>query len=266
MNVTHDESEPMMNDDPETTTRITLAEPVSSTDGPFGELGDIVVDPQTRTVTHLIVEPHHRHHQARLVPMSLVDVGSDQLTVRLDDQQLRSLQRVAGSDYVEIHEPIELGDEWDVGVEHMVALPYAIDESGAMAMGSLGLGMGGMGMGADGTMAGADHVTIEYDRIPRGDCEIRHESDVMSSDDHLVGLVAGMSIDGDHVEGVITQTGFIGFRHRVVVPIAAVAGVRSDHITCRWIGQHFVDSHLSTKPPTRTRRRSPRSNIASPAR
>lgn len=43
-----------------------------ATDGPGGEIADVVVDPVTWHVTHLVLQPHHRHDQARLVPMDAV--------------------------------------------------------------------------------------------------------------------------------------------------------------------------------------------------
>jgi len=196
--------------------KITLGQPVHTSDGPFGELADIVVHPATNTVSHIVVEPHHRHYQARLVPMSLIEVGDDQLTVQLDETQLRSLQCVAESDFVPIDQPIDLGDNWDVGIEHIV-IPY----------GSYGFDMMGVGSGP----VWPDHTTVSYDRIPKGDCEIRHESAVMSSDDHHVGMVAAMVIDGDHIEGVYIEAGLPGFRHLVAVPIMAVGKVRNDEIT-----------------------------------
>lgn len=69
--------------------------PGHSIDGFFGELGDLVVDPFTDAVTHLIVEPHRRHRQARLVPIDVVEMGEQEITVQLDEQHLRSLRGVA---------------------------------------------------------------------------------------------------------------------------------------------------------------------------
>jgi hypothetical protein len=77
----------------------------------------------------------------------------------------------------------------------------------------------------------SNHTTVSYDRIPKGDREIRHESTVMSSDDHHVGMVAAMVIDGDHIEGVYIEAGLPGFRHLGAVPIMAVGKVRNDEIT-----------------------------------
>lgn len=192
--------------------KIRLNQPVSSTDGPFGELADVVVDPITNTVTHLVVEPHHRHYQARLVPLSLVEFGEEAITVNLDEQHLRSLQRVAESDFVPVSQAIDLGSEWDVGVEHIMAWsysPYQYD-LGAPSL--------------------SDYTTIDYDRIPKGECEIRRQSDVTSSDGHVLGIVDSLIVDGDHIDGVLVQTGVIGFRHRVALPISIVEWVRNDEI------------------------------------
>ena len=41
--------------------RLELGSPVNCTDGPFGELADVVVDPTKRRVTHLVVDPDGDH-------------------------------------------------------------------------------------------------------------------------------------------------------------------------------------------------------------
>lgn len=208
--VTRPAGEPVIRDDEDM--KIRLNQPVSSTDGPFGELGDIVVDPTTMTVTHLVVEPHHRHYQARLVPMTLVDFVDDEVRVRLDEQHLRALQGVAATDFVHIYQPIDLGPEWDVGVENIKAWSYS----------PFPYDYGGPGL--------TDYAGVDFDRVPKGECEIRRLSDVTSSDDHIVGTVDSLIVDGDHVDGVLVQTGMIGLRHRVALPMSTVQQVRNDEI------------------------------------
>ena len=177
----------------------------------------MVVDPTTRHITHIVVEPHHRHHQARLVPIELIDLSGAVAEIRLDTQHLRALQSVADSDFVRLGDEIDLGDDWDVGIEHVLAMPYA----GGPA------GVGGWDAGYSPTNA----ATIEFDRIPKGDCEIRRESRVVSADGHDLGLVDGFLADESHIEGAIVQTGLPGFRHLVVIPIASVARVSNDRVT-----------------------------------
>lgn len=56
------------------TTPFTLGADVSCTDGICGKLSRLVIDPDTRTVTHLVVDD--RQLQGLLVPLNLVDVDA----------------------------------------------------------------------------------------------------------------------------------------------------------------------------------------------
>src|SRR3954471_18509427 len=57
--------------------RLDLGGSVLCTDATFGTLSDVVVDPRTRSVTHLIVEPHGGDGVSRLIPFALADPDSD---------------------------------------------------------------------------------------------------------------------------------------------------------------------------------------------
>src|SRR6266566_7406165 len=49
------------------------------TDGACGEVSRIIVNPVTREVTHLAVDPKHRRGPGRLVPADLVDATTGQI-------------------------------------------------------------------------------------------------------------------------------------------------------------------------------------------
>lgn len=51
--------------------RLDLGNPVRCGNAPFGELADVVIDPTTRCVTHLVVQPHKRPDKTRIVPVDL---------------------------------------------------------------------------------------------------------------------------------------------------------------------------------------------------
>ena len=53
--------------------RLELGRPVRCSDGPFGELVDIVIDPTKKRVTHLVVRAHGLDGVSRLVPVELAD-------------------------------------------------------------------------------------------------------------------------------------------------------------------------------------------------
>ena len=42
----------------------------------------MIVDPATRTVTHLVIEPKHRREHGRLVPLDLVDTTTGDIRLR----------------------------------------------------------------------------------------------------------------------------------------------------------------------------------------
>jgi sporulation protein YlmC with PRC-barrel domain len=62
-------------------------------DGGSGEVLAVVLDPATRTVTHIAVEPKGRRGLARLVPLGLVDVDatSGQVTLRCTEAEFENL-------------------------------------------------------------------------------------------------------------------------------------------------------------------------------
>ena len=51
--------------------RLEIGNRVRCTDGAYGELADIVIDPLEKRVTHLVVQPEQGEGEARLVPIQL---------------------------------------------------------------------------------------------------------------------------------------------------------------------------------------------------
>lgn len=177
--------------------KLRLGQPVHSTDGPFGVLAEIVVNPEHKKVTHIIVEPALGYYQSRLVPIWLVESTDSIIQVQLDEAHVRQLQRVGYSDFVHHDDIISIDDEWDVGTEDIVSL--ATNKAG-------------------------DDLPIlmdaldEYRRIPEGECEILVTSRVISSDGFGVGTVHGfLSDESDSLSAIIVRVGVLGLRHDVLV-------------------------------------------------
>lgn len=195
------------------TIKLRLGQLVSAEEVEFGELADIVVDPVSNTVTHVVVEPHHRHQQARLVPIALLEANSSgAISIRLDVEQVRQLPKVSFSEYVPLASPIDVGDEWDIVGQTVIAQPY---------WGGDVLGMG---------RSWSEQAQVSFDRVPKGECEIRRDSRVLASDRKAVGHVEGLVVDEEHVGGVVVRTGLPGLHHLVVVPLGAVHLVANDSI------------------------------------
>ena len=63
-------------------TEFAIGATASCSDGLCGEVSRMIVDPATRTVTHLVIEPKHRREPGRLVSLDLVDTTTGEIRLR----------------------------------------------------------------------------------------------------------------------------------------------------------------------------------------
>jgi len=216
-----------------TVVRLDLGSPVRCTDDVFGALADVVIDPTTRRVTHLVVQPRRQSESTRLVPVERARGGEDaDGTILLDGSvaEIGQLEAVREAAYLRLGEFPVADPDWEVGVEEMLALPYY---QGPYAGGSE-------------PIAYDDHVMWNYDRIPKGEVEIRRASPVTSSDGHHLGHVDGFMIDSDdHIGHLVLEHGHLWGKREVVIPIGAVARVETDAVVLRLSKDEVgaLDSH-----------------------
>lgn len=201
--------------------RLELGRPVNCTDGPFGKLADVIIDPTKRAVTHLVVEPDD-HGKARLVPIELASADEGEtpaITVRCSVEEAGQLEPVEETAYIRLGESPELEPEWEMGVESVLAQPY--------------YGYGSVGAGYESLPVDYDpHVSVSYDRIPKGEVEVRRASDVTSADGHHLGKVDGFLVDDeDAITHFVLERGHLWGRREVTIPINAVAQVFTDAVT-----------------------------------
>jgi sporulation protein YlmC with PRC-barrel domain len=195
--------------------RLELGNPIVCTDGAVGELADVVVDPVRRRVTHLVVQPHGNLGPARLVPADLATGDRGQISLRCTRAEVDGFPTVRESAYLRIGELPRDDPDWDVGVEDVLAMPYYTTPD--------------MGM-----YPSADEPYImTYDRVPKGEAEIRRASAVVSADDHQLGTVEALVVDGDEITHLVLERGHLWGRRDVTIPIGAVAQVESDTVTLR---------------------------------
>ena len=181
----------------------------------------MVLDPATRRVTHLVVEPHHRHDLARLVPVELADVGVSEdgaaLSLRSTIEAVRRLASVEESAYLGLSELPPGDPQSDIGVQDVLTLPgdgypdFAMDP-----------------------IWDDPHVFITYDSVPKGEIEIRRRSVVTSADGHRLGHVGALVIDADdRVTELVLERGHLWGRRKVTIPVGAVARVETDSVTLK---------------------------------
>ena len=197
--------------------RLEIGNRVRCTDGEYGELADIVIDPLQKRLTHLVIKPEHGEGEARLVPIQLAKRRDDEqreieLECTLDEAQ--GFESVREAAYLRLGEnPVEDPD-WDVGVQDVLAMPYYTGFGAGPYPGEL-----------------PTHMTMYYDRIPKGEVEVRRASAVISADGHALGEVDGFVVDADeHITHFVLERGHLWGREEVTIPIGAVARVESDAV------------------------------------
>ena len=197
--------------------RLEIGIRVNCTDGVYGEVADIVIDPLEKRVTHLVVRPEQAEGEARLVPIQLAK-GSGGETRELDlactlDEAQR-FESVRERAYLRLGERPADDPDWDVGVEEVLAMPYYAGPDLGPYPGEID-----------------SHVSMDYDRVPKGEVEVRRASAVVSADGHSLGEVDGFVVDADeHITHFVLERGHLWGRKEVTIPIGAVAKVESDAV------------------------------------
>lgn len=192
--------------------RLELDKPVLCEEREVGKLADLVVDPVAKRVTHLVVKPEHGHGTSHLVPIELVEpteqVGG--VVLKCSKAELDALPPVEEFAYLRLGEVKTGDDEWDVGVSDVLALPYYD------------------GTGLAGPVEAVSDMGVVYDRVPKGEIELRRSSRVLASDGDYIGDVDGFLVDEDHITHFVLERGHLWGRREVTVPVGAVASVESD--------------------------------------
>jgi len=196
--------------------RLELDKPVLCEDEEVGKLADLVVDPVAKRVTHLVVKPEHGAGASHLVPIELVEpteqVGGIALTC--SRAELEALPPVEEFTYLRLGEVATKDPDWDVGISDVLALPY-YDSTGLA-----------------GPVEAVGDMGVVYDRVPKGEVELRRSSRVMADGGDYIGEVDGfLVVETDHITHFVLERGHLWGRREVTVPIGAVASVKSDVVT-----------------------------------
>jgi hypothetical protein len=184
-------------------------------DGTLGELEDLVIDPTAGRVTHLVIQPGRLAGGARLIPIELVPAGGEAHELLLD------CTVDGASRFPTVRDVMTLGSggfraddpDWDMGIKDVFSMP-SYDP----------------GLMVDFHPDPDQEILMRYDRVPKGEVEIRNASGVSTADGHHAGHVHGLLV----ARGQITH---LLLRHRRrwrprewTVPITAIAQFASDSV------------------------------------
>jgi sporulation protein YlmC with PRC-barrel domain len=193
-------------------TEFTMGARASCSDGFCGELRRTILDPATRTITHLVIEPTHKKEEGRLVPLHLVEAAGGEIRLRCT---LAEFEQLEPSEEVDVAEGIDYG-----GGYGSAASIQGYGDVGSMGVGASSSGMGiGMGLGHR-------TPTVVSHAVPLGETEVeRHES--VHAVDGEIGRVEGFVVDpaDNKVTHVLLQEGHIWGRKEVAIPVSAIVSV-----------------------------------------
>ena len=199
-----------------TPSRLELGRPVWCSDGRFGELADVVVDPGIRRVTHLVVQQHGSVGGARLIPVDLAETEDDggAITLACTLEAAGTYPGISEATFLRLEGLPSSDPDWDVGIQTVLAVPsYSPSELGVYPSGF------------------DPPIEVMYDRVPKGEVEIRRESAVVSADGLHLGHVDAFVSDGARISEIVMRRGHLWGKRDVAIPIDAVARVENDAVT-----------------------------------
>jgi sporulation protein YlmC with PRC-barrel domain len=204
--------------------RLELGTPVRCTDAELGELADVVIDPLSKRISHVVVRSTHgKIAPSRLIPIDLVDRDAERdICLTCTAEEASKCDPVQDFAYVRLDEMPVDDPKWDVGIERALALPYYQTDDPSFAY------------------PYDDHVGVTYDRVPKGEVEVRRSSVVSTSDDEAVGHVDGFLVDDDdHITHIVLARGHLWKKREVTIPMNAIDKVETDLVTLKLTRQEL---------------------------
>jgi sporulation protein YlmC with PRC-barrel domain len=181
---------------------LTIGANVSCNDGPCGKVTRLIVDPETRAVTHLVIDPKHRGERTRLVPIDRVDETAGGIRIRCTMAEFGKFDPAEEEDLL----PSDSGGPL-----------YNPDM--AQFGGRQGLSMANLRLN-DGATVGT------HNTVPTGEVDVRRGEPVWATDGEI-GKIRGLVIDpgSGHVTHVLLEEGHLWGRKEVAIPIGSVTRV-----------------------------------------
>lgn len=166
-------------------------------DGACGQVSRIIVNPVTREVTHLAVDPTYRRGPGRLVPVDLVDAATGQIRLRCTLAEFQALRP----------------DQEGGGAPDL-------DPTGGNPSNQVRWVLGPMHDPGD----AGQGITVDY--VPSGEVDIRREL-IACATDGEIGRVQGLIVEpgGHRITHVLLQEGHLRGRRQVAIPIGAVTKI-----------------------------------------
>jgi hypothetical protein len=154
----------------------------------------------------------------RLVPFDLAEANqqSPEFLLRCTLADAAGLPRPEEFRELPLGERPEGTDSWDVGVQEVRPMPHY--DAGAMVE----------------YLPDPDpELLMTYDRIPKGEVEIQHNSAVTTRDGQDAGRLAGVLVEDGHITHLLLRRGYLWRRQELCVPAQEITELRTDSVGLR---------------------------------
>jgi sporulation protein YlmC with PRC-barrel domain len=203
---------------------IPLGAKVECSDGHCGESGIIILNPETRQITHFVVQDRSLPDQdQRLVPIDqVVETSRNRIRLSCTRAELASMDHFIETYYT--HTEKEPQIDWPVD-DTVRAVPRA-------------------------TLTEPRYAREEVEQIPPGEIAVRRGTKVAARDGS-VGNVDELVVDSEtgHISHMVVEVGHLWARKELAVPVSAVDYLFEDTVYLK-IGKKEVEA-LPTVPVKR---------------
>jgi len=189
---------------------------VACSDGPCGVLSRVVVDPIADAIAYLDVEPKHRRHGGRLVPISLVaGATANEIRLNCSEAEFEALEPAEENEFL----PGVGGGQSGYDPGQAVSLPYF--KLISPGLGPMGMAMAGPALSGRPKGLGPHEMTLA--KLPLSDVDVSRGEHVEATDGPI-GQVKGLVIDPSdhHVTHILLDEGHLWGQKTVAIPIGAV--------------------------------------------
>jgi uncharacterized protein YrrD len=183
-----------------------------------GNIDRVVLNPNTKEVTHIVVRKGFLFTEDKIVPLNLIiSATEDRVVLQVNDaDDLHALPQFEETHYL----PLDDNEFHTTALEHELATPNYWYPP--------------MGLQSYGYRTGYDYpaYTIETEQnIPEGTVALQEGARVMSVDSQHVGNVARIFTEsGSHQASHILISDGIIFKHKKLVPVSWIREMQEDEV------------------------------------
>jgi len=180
---------------------ITMHADALCTDGLFGKVSCVIIDPKKRTISDIVIKENHSPHTKRVIPVWHVKTTlPTSIEFDFDREKLQSFDLFVEPRYVEIPR---------------VMPNYILDES----------------VGTPMTFVENIPVVVKEEHVPAGEVGIHRGAQVQSTNG-VVGRVDEFLFDGDdeHITHLVMREGHLWGQKDISIPISAIDRMQGDTV------------------------------------